>query len=123
MTLSGGNGNAQRNYSTTVVGCVMTAVLSYFVFVYGNQSNAQSVQMNQNNIDIAQLKISVANLIDDKRATAIAVASIEQTQTQILGSLGNLKDATDDLKDEFKQLSKQFSDLEDSIRPPIAKPH
>jgi chromosome segregation ATPase len=109
---------------------VLGVALTFFMTSYFNQNQDlhnrdQSVETRLQNHDlaIATLNISVANIVEAQHRTEASVAAIEQTQTQMMGKLQSLQDANDaqaavsqNIKDQFLDLRKQITDNNNEMR-------
>jgi len=90
-----------------------------------SHENDHSVETRLQNSElaIATLNIAVANISEAQHRTESSVATIEQTQTTMLGKLQSLQDANDaqtavsqNIKDQFLDLRKQITDNNNEIR-------
>jgi septal ring factor EnvC (AmiA/AmiB activator) len=110
--------------ATTVIGGILVAIFGFLITNYV----AQSTEIQQHDRDIQTLKITVANISDAQRRTENSIASIEGTQTTILGTLQGLKDANDaqtsvslNIKDQLLELRKQITDNNSELRKQIGE--
>jgi chromosome segregation ATPase len=111
-----------------VTGAVMSIVFGIFLSNYNSQITAtastqaetlrqQTAELREHDQDISNLKASRLADQEDKERTAKAIGDIQNTQSQILGALGNQKDATDESNRRLESLQKSFDGINDIIRP------
>jgi septal ring factor EnvC (AmiA/AmiB activator) len=123
------------SFTVAISVAAFSAVASLIVVIFGAQINArnselqqqsmaQSAELRQHDLDIAQLKISDANKTDEMRRTENSITAIEQTQSTIIGKLQSLQDSNDaqtgvstNIKDQLLDLRKQLGDLDLILRP------
>jgi septal ring factor EnvC (AmiA/AmiB activator) len=113
-----------------VVASVISAALAFLGESYLNQNkdvhdydHSVEQRLQQSELAIATLNISVSNISEAEHRTESSVAAIEQTQTQMLGKLQSLQDANDaqaavsqNIKDQFLDLRKQITDNNNEMR-------
>jgi hypothetical protein len=100
-------------YAIAIVGALAAAIFSYWVSL----SNSQSNELREHDQAISQLKVSDLNHQANDELTRKAIADIQSTQSMILGSQTNQKDALDEVNRRLEGLQKSFDAVNDILRP------
>lgn len=107
-----------------VTGTLLGFMLNAFWMNHAPEISAQArtieaaqIELRQHDQDIAELKVANKAHENDSARFALAIGSIEQTNTSVLGAITKLTDAADEFKRHFEGLQKSVDNLNDFIRP------